>query len=135
LRERAGLVYTVGSALEAGKHRSLFRVVYGCDPPNVSKARSMVERNLREVQTIPVAAEELRRAKILLLRQITLAEASMDGIAGRLLFRSIQGLPLDEPATAAKHYRQATAVQIRDAFKKWIRPEGFVQVTVGPNPD
>ena len=43
LREKAGLVYTVGSSLEAGKHRSLFRVIYGCDPPNVSKARAMVE--------------------------------------------------------------------------------------------
>ena len=135
LREKAGLVYTVGSSLEAGKHRSLFRVIYGCDPPNVSKARAMVERNLREMQTTPVTAEELRRAKILLLRQIPLAEASMDGIAGRLLSRSIQDLPLDEPVMAAKHYRKATAAQIRDAFKKWIRPEDFVQVTEGPNPD
>jgi zinc protease len=135
LREKGGLVYTVGSSLEAGKHRSLFRVVYGCDPPNVSKARAMVARNLREMQTTPVTAEELRRAKILLLRQIPLAEASMDGIAGRLLSRSIQDLPLDEPVTAAKQYRKATAAQIRDAYKKWIRPEDFVQVTEGPNPD
>ena len=135
LREKAGLVYTVGSSLEAGKHRSLFRVIYGCDPPNVSKARAMVERNLREMQTTPVTAEELRRAKILLLRQIPLAEASMDGIAGRLLARSIQDLPLDEPVMAAKQYRKATAVQIRDAYRKWIRPEDFVQVTEGPNPD
>lgn len=135
LREKAGLVYTVGSSLEAGKHRSLFRVVYGCDPPNVSKARAMVERNLREMQTTPVTAEELQRAKILLLRQIPLAEASMDGIAGRLLFRSVQDLPLDEPIRAAKQYRKATAALIRDAFKKWIRPEDFVQVTEGPNPD
>lgn len=135
LRENAGLVYTVGSSLEAGKHRSLFRVVYGCDPPNVSKARAMVERNLREMQTLPVTSEELRRAKILLIRQIPLAEASMDGIAGRLLARSVRGLPLDEPVRAAKHYRRTTALQIRDAFKKWIRPEDFVQVTEGPNPD
>jgi zinc protease len=135
LREKAGLVYTVGSSLEAGKHRSLFRVIYGCDPPNVSKARAMVERNLSEMQATPVTVEELRRAKILLLRQIPLAESSTDGIAGRLLSRSVQDLPLDEPAMAAKHYRKATAAQIRDAFKKWIRPMDFVQVTEGPNPD
>jgi zinc protease len=135
LREKAGLVYTVGSSLEAGKHRSLFRVIYGCDPPNVSKARTMVERNLREMQTTPVTPEELKRAKILLLRQIPLAEASMDDIARRLLSRSVQDLPLEEPVKAAKHYRKTTADQIRDAFKKWIRPEDFVQVTEGPNPD
>ena len=135
LREKAGLVYTVGSSIEASKHRSLFRVVYGCDPPNVAKARAMVERNLHDMRTTSVTAEELRRAKILLLRQIPLAEASMDGIAGRLLSRSVQDLPLDEPLRAAQHYRKATAAQIRDAFKKWVRPADFVQVTEGPNPD
>jgi zinc protease len=135
LREKAGLVYTVESSLEAGKHRSLFRVMYGCDPPNVSKARAMVETNLRAMQTTPVSSEELRRAKILLLRQIPLAEASTDGIAGRLLSRSMQGLRLDEPLLAARRYREATANRIRDAFRKWIRPEGFVQVAEGPNPD
>ena len=132
LREKAGLVYTVNSSLAVGKHRSLFIVAYGCDPPNVEKARAMVERNLREMRTTLVTAEELRRAKILLLRQIPLAEASTDAIAGRLLSRAVQDLPLDEPLLAAKHYRQATAAQIRNAFKKWIRTQDFVQVTEGP---
>jgi zinc protease len=135
LREKAGLVYTVGSSIEAGKHRSVFRVSYGCDPPNVSKARAMVEQNLRKMQTTIITPDELRRAKILLLHQITLAEASMDDIAVRLLSLSIQDLPLDEPVMAAKYYRKATGAQIRDAFRKWIRPADFVQVTEGPNPD
>jgi zinc protease len=132
LREKAGLVYTVGSVIEAGKHRSLFRVFYGCDPPNVAKARAMVETNLREMQTKPVASDELRRAKILLLRQIPLSEASMDDIAVSLLSRSQQDLPLDEPLYAARHYRQTSAMQVRDAFRKWIRPADFVQIVVGP---
>jgi len=131
LRENAGLVYTVGSSLEAGKHRSVFSVFYGCDPPNVSRARTMVEHNLHDLQTTPVTTKELTRAKILLLRQLPLAEASMDGIAAGLLARSIQDLPLDEPVRAAKYYRQMTASRIRGAFKKWIRPDGFVQVTAG----
>jgi zinc protease len=135
LREKSGLVYTVRSSLEAGKHRSLFSVTYGCDPPNVSKARTIVERNLRDMQTYSVPDEELRRAKLLLLRQISLSEASMDGIAGGLLYRSIHELPLEEPMLAARHYRKATAAQVRNAFKKWIRPTGFVQITEGPTPD
>ena len=131
LRENAGLVYTVGSSLEAGKHRSVFSVFYGCDPPNVSRARTMVEQNLRDMQTTPVTAKELKRTKILLLRQLPLAESSTDAIAAGLLARSVQGLPLDEPVRAAKYYRKMTASQIRTAFKKWIRPDGFVQVTEG----
>ena len=135
LREKAGLVYHVESFIEAGKRRSLFGVSYACDPPNVAKAASMVEHNLREMQTTNVTAHELRQAKILLLRQIPLSEASMDDVAQGLLSRSIQGLPLDEPIHAAKHYRETTAEQVRNAFAKWIRPSGFVQVTMGPNPE
>jgi zinc protease len=134
LREKSGLVYTVGSAIEAGKNRSLFRISYGCDPPNVAKARAIVEKNLRNMQTTPVTSDELRRAKILLLRQITLAEASTDSIAMTLLTRSQQDLPLDEPRHAARLYRKMTARQVREAFAKWIRPADFVQVTVGPDP-
>ncbi|MRR18352.1 MAG: insulinase family protein, partial [Deltaproteobacteria bacterium] len=133
LRENAGLVYTVGSELQAGKHRSVFSVSYGCDPPNVSKARTMVEQNLRLLQTRPIKTSELKRAKILLVHQIPLANASLNSIAGGLLSRSTLDLPLDEPLRAAKRYRSMTATRVRDAFKKWIRPEGFVQVTEGPD--
>jgi zinc protease len=135
LREKAGLVYNVESFLEAGKNRSLFGVSYACDPPNVAKAASMVEYNLREMQMTDVTAHELRQAKILLLRQIPLSEASMDGIAKGLLSRSMQNLPFNEPIRAAERYRETTAKQVRNAFAKWIRPSGFVQVTMGPNPE
>lgn len=135
LREKAGLVYTVESVIEAEKKRSLLSVVYACDPPNESKARAMVERNLREMQTTPVTQEELQRAKALLVRQVSLDEASMDGIAGMLLSRSLADLPLDESVQAAGQYLKTTAEQVRDAFAKWIRPKDFVQITVGPNPE
>jgi zinc protease len=94
----------------------------------------LVERNLRELQTTPVTVEELDRAKTLLVRQIPLSEASMDGIAEGLLSRSIEGLPLDEPVHAAEQYLEATAEQVRDAFARWIRPDDFVQIIVGSNP-
>ena len=132
LRENAGLVYTVESFIEAGKTRSLFGVAYACDPPNVSRARAIVERNLRDMQTTPVSQDELRRAKTLLVRQVTLSEDSTDSIAGMLLSRSLEDLPLDESIRAAGQYVAISAEQVRDAFAKWIRPADFVQVTVGP---
>jgi zinc protease len=135
LRENAGLVYTVESFIEARKTRSLFGVFFACDPPNVSKARAIVEQNLREMQTMPVTQEELQHAKILILHRIPLSEASMDGIAEGLLSRSLEDLPLDEPIDAAERYLEITAEQVRDAFATWLRPADFVQVTVGPNPE
>ncbi len=40
LREKAGIVYSVESFIEARKNRALFGVVYACDPQNTSKARA-----------------------------------------------------------------------------------------------
>lgn len=135
LREQTGLVYSVDALLDAGKNRSIFAVLYACDPPNVSKARALVERNLRAMQQTLVTSAELQRAKTLLLRQIPLSAASTDGIAGQLLDLSLKDLPLDEPIRAAGHYLETTAAQVKAAFAKWIRPQDFVQVTLGPNPE
>jgi zinc protease len=134
LRENAGLVYTVESLLEAGKTRSTFEVFYACDPSNVAKARSLVVRNLHMMQTTPISHEELNRTKALLARQIPLAEANIEDVAEELLSLSVEGLPLNEPVHAAENYLAITPEQLRDAFAKWIRPDDFVQIIVGPNP-
>jgi zinc protease len=132
LREEAGLVYTVQSVLDVGKTRGLFEVVFACDPPNVAKARNIVEQNLKKMQTTPVTAAELRQAKTLLLRRIPLSQSGTEKIAQMLLGLSIQGLPLDEPIRAAKRYLESTAEDVQAAFSKWIRPRSFAQVSLGP---
>jgi zinc protease len=135
LREQSGLVYSVDAMLDIGKSRSVFGVFYACDPPNVSKARSLVERNLHKLQSRRVTPAELQRAKTLLIRQIPLSAASIDGIAGEFLDLSLKDLPLDEPVRAARRYLRVTAAQVQAAFAKWIRSEGFAQVTLGPEPE
>ncbi len=134
LRENSGLVYFVSSSFDIGKHRSDYSVNYGCDPPNVSKARAIVVRDLKQMQKEDVTPKELHQAKTLLLRKITLSESSVDDIAYGLLRRSIDGLPLDEPIIAARHYVKLTAGQVKAAFAKWIDTDNLVQVTEGPNP-
>ncbi|HXZ86366.1 MAG TPA: pitrilysin family protein, partial [Myxococcota bacterium] len=104
LRERAGLAYYVGSSFDVGRTRALYVASYACDPPKVSRARAIIERDLRDMQTTRVDARALRQAKALLLKRIPLAEASVDGIAGGLLERVALGLPLDEPRQAAERY-------------------------------
>jgi zinc protease len=134
LRERTGLVYAVEAILDAGKTRSIFGVFYACDPQNVSKAREIVVQDLRDMQKKQVTATELLQAKTLLLRQIPLSEASVDEVAARLLYYSLEDLPLDEQLRAARRYRAVTASQVQAAFARWIRTADFVQVTTGPTP-
>jgi zinc protease len=134
LREKHGLVYYVGVSLNAGRTRTVYSVNYACDPPNVSKARAIVVRDINQMQSTPVSPSELRQAKAMLLREIPLGESSTGRIAGGLLARASIGLPLDEPTIAAHRYMALTAPEVQAAFKKWIRTAGFTQVVEGPKP-
>jgi zinc protease len=134
LRESTGLVYSVAASLDMSKTRGAYEVQYACDPPNVSKARHIVERDLKDMQNTPPTADELEEAKALLLREIPLAESSEEAIAGGMIARAILGLPLDEPIQAAHRYVALKPEDVRAAFARWIRPEGLVQVTEGPTP-
>jgi zinc protease len=134
LREKNGLVYFVSSTFNVGLTRGVYQVAYACDPPNVSKARAMILSDLKDIQTKKVTARELHQAKVMLLRDIPLAESSVDHIANGWLSRSILGLPLDEPVRAGRIYIKLTAGDVKTAFAKWFCPEGLVQVTQGPAP-
>jgi zinc protease len=134
LREKNGLVYFVSSTFSVGLTRGEYQVAYACDPPNVSKARALVVSNLKDMQTKKVTSRELRQAKVLVLREIPLSEASIESVAQGWLSRSTLDLPLDEPTQAAYRYVKLTAGDIRAAYAKWIRPDDLVQVTQGPAP-
>ncbi len=134
LREKEGLVYYVGVSLDAGRTRAVYSVEYACDPKNVSKARAIVARDLRQMKTAPASEHELLQAKTMLLREIPLGESSISSIAGGLLYRERMGLPLDEPTVAARHYLALNAAQVKAAFAKWIRVKDLGEVVQGPKP-
>jgi zinc protease len=134
LREKSGLVYFVDSSFTVGLTRGVYQASYACDPPNVSKARAVILRDLADMQTKKVTAQELHQAKLMLLRDIPLAESSVDSIASGWLTYSALGLPLDERVHAGKIYVQLDAGDVKKAFAKWLRPDDLVQVTQGPAP-
>jgi zinc protease len=134
LRKNTGLVYSVGSTLQAGRTRGAYFIQYACDPQNVGKAAQIAVQELKSMQRTAVGADELLRAKALLLRQIPLSAASVDGIAHGLIERREFNLPLDEPEQAAQRYIELSPTDVQGAFQKWLRPEDLVRVTQGPPP-
>ncbi len=134
LRKNAGLVYSVGSFLQAGRTRGVYLIDYACDPGNVSKAANAAVREIKAMQTTAVSAAELARIKAMLVRQIPLGEASVDEIARGLIERRDLELPLDEPTIAAQRYIALGASDVQAAFAKWMRPDDLVRVTRGPAP-
>jgi zinc protease len=134
LREETGLVYSVFVDIRVDKGRATYAVEYACDPANVAKARTIVTRNIQSMRTQPVDPAELRLAKAMLLREIPLSESSLASIAQGFIRQTVLDLPLDEPMRAAHRYFAMTAEQVQAAFAKWLRPQGWVQVTEGPEP-
>jgi zinc protease len=135
LRQMTGYVYNVDVGLRAGRSRSVYSVTYACDPKNTSKARDLAVRDLADMQSSEVTPGELQQAKAMLLRQTPLAESSEDAVAGGLLARAQMDLPPDEPLRAARRYLALTAPEVKAAFQKWIRPDGFAEVVRGPAPE
>jgi zinc protease len=134
LRQVAGYVYSVDVSLGASESRATYSVTYGCNPENVSKARALIQRDLEQMRTQDVSPAELQQAKALLLRQLPLSESSEGSVAGGILGRALIGLPLDEPVEAARRYAELNADQVKAAFEKYLRPDGFVQIVRGPAP-
>jgi zinc protease len=134
IRMSAGLVYGIDSALQMGKTRGLYLVQYACDPENVGRVHDMVLEELRAMQKQPVGADELQRAKALLLHRIPLGEASYGSIARAFLERRLLGLPLDESTRAARRYLEIDAPAVQAAFAKWVRPDDLARVSRGPAP-
>ncbi len=132
LREKTGYVYNVEESFDAGRTRARLNISFGADAINVSKARALIQQDLRDMQTTSPSAGEMQQAVAMLLREIPLEQASESGIAAGLLARSVLGLPLDEPVRAAERYKSLSAEQVRAAFAKWVRPSDFVQVVQGP---
>ena len=134
LRQTNGYVYSVDVGLSASKTRATYSVTYGCDPGNTQKARALIQRDLDQMRTENVSAEELHQAKALLLRQMPLSESSENAVAEGLLGRAQIGLPLDEPTRAAKRYFELSADEVKAAFARQIRPGDLVQVVRGAGP-
>ena len=134
LRQNGGLVYFVSSSFTVGLTRGVYQSAYACDPPNVAKARTLIVNDLKQMQRENVTDRELHQAKLMLLRDIPLQQASVDQIANAWLGYVALGLPLNEPVVAGKIYIKLTADDVKTAFAKWLRPGDLVQVTQGPVP-
>ncbi|NHN88503.1 M16 family metallopeptidase [Acetobacter conturbans] len=134
LRVKTGYVYNVSSSFDWGRTRGAYSVSYGADPDKVGDARKAAIRDIRAMQKAPVTDDELTIAKSSLLRGIPLGQASLSAIAGEYLHLVELGLPLNTLDIAAHAYYKASAADVQEAFRKWIRPDDLAEIVKGPVP-
>jgi zinc protease len=133
LRQKRGLVYSVNSSLESDADRGDLRVELNASPQRVVEAVALVREELRRLQEQPVSATELQEAKVRLVSNALLDEASSSGQAKQLLDIAVNGLPLDYYRTLNERFARITAADVQRVARAYLRPESLVEVYAGPS--
>jgi zinc protease len=132
LRQKRGLVYNVYSSLEADEDRGDFRVELNASPQRVVEAVEFVRQELTRLQTQPVSATELQEAKVRLVSNALLDEASASGQAKQIMDIATNNLPLDYYRTLNERFARITAADVQRVARAYLHPSKLVEVYAGP---
>ncbi|HET6896352.1 MAG TPA: pitrilysin family protein [Candidatus Baltobacteraceae bacterium] len=132
LRTTGGLAYYAYSSMQSHKNRTTFMIQYASDPGKVNAAEQMALRDVRIMRSGKIDPARLQRGKTMLISDIPLRQQSFDGIANGFLTYAGEGLPLDQATIDARRELSASAKSVQSAFSKWIDPNAFVRVVLGP---
>ena len=133
LRQKRGLVYSVDSSIEADADRGDLRVELNASPQRVVEAVGFVRQELRRLQEQPVSQTELQEAKVKLVNNALLEEASSSGQAKQLLDIALNRLPPDYYRTLNERFARITAADVQRVAREYLRPASLVEVYSGPS--
>jgi len=132
VRVKRGLVYGAYSSLQAGRDRGTVTVTFRAVPSKVEAADAVVRAELKRMQTEPVSAEELARAKTRIIATTIDAEQATSTIAGDLMRIGQDDLPTSYYATLTKRYAKITPADVQRVSKLYFHPDNMVEVRTGP---
>jgi zinc protease len=133
LRQKRGLVYSVDSSLQANADRGDLRIELNASPDRVVEAVRFVREELTRLQDQPVSETELDEAKIRLVGNALIDEASATGQAKQVLDIGVNDLPLDYYRTLNERFARITAADIQRVARTYLRPSRLVEVYAGPS--
>jgi zinc protease len=131
LRQNAGLVYSIASRIVPRRERYELSIQYACLPANAARIGSLIDAEIKRLQTQPVGGFELSLAKASTVRQTVIDESSIGSIGQALLDSAANGLPFDQRQLDARSVLRVDAPGIQRAMASYIHPENFVRVIEG----
>lgn len=132
MRQKRGLVYSVASSVDAGRDRGDFKIEIDAPASRVVEAVDFVRSQLVTLQTHQVTQTELNDAKLRLVSDALLDEASADGEAQQLLDIGTNGLPLDYYRTLNDRFANISAADVQRVAQKYLDPTALVEIYSGP---
>jgi zinc protease len=132
LRQNAGLVYSIASRLAPRRERYELSIEFACLPANEARIGSLIDAEIRRLQTEPAGSFELALAKASTVRQTVISDSSIGSIGQALLDDAANGLPFDQRQIDARNFLRVEPRAIQSAFTAYIHSQNFVRVIEGP---
>jgi zinc protease len=132
LRQKRGLVYSVSSQIKSDPDRGDFEIQLNASPQNVEPAIAIVRDQLARLRTQRVTETELNEAKVRLVSEALLNEASANGQLNEGLEIAQNHLPLDYYSSLTQRYAGITAADVQRVAKEYLQPDRLIQVYAGP---
>lgn len=132
IREERGLAYSAYSYFVPMQRRGPFVVGLQTRNDQAEQARRIALDTVRELIAQGPTEEELQAAKNNITGGFPLRIDSNQQIADNVLNIAFYELPIDYLDTYSERVSAVTVEDIRDAFRRRVKPEQWVQVKVGP---
>jgi len=132
VRTKAGLAYSVGSVLNAGRFdRGTFFLYAQTKAESTAQAIAAMRSELARIRTAPVTARELEDAKQAFLNSFVFSFASPAQIVGRQMSLEYYGLPADFLERFRANVERVTTKDLARVARRHLRPERMVMLAVG----
>jgi zinc protease len=131
LREKHGFTYGAHSSFTLPRDAGLFTVRASVDTANTVAALREISNELQALLDQPPRADEVDKAKQLVVEELPGLAESLDGLAEAYTEVGAYGLPLDTYARLAAEVSAVTPERIYALARKLVRPEQAAIVVVG----
>ena len=133
VQERRGLVDSISGFSETPTFGDgTFAVSFVCDPANIHAAEKAVQEHLARLQTEPVTADELERAKRQKAAESIYGRETTEGLASALGSDYISTGDVDFSNTYVAGIRKVTAADIQRVARQYLRNERYTFACLRP---
>ena len=132
VREKNGLAYSIGTALQPMDKAELFAGVVSTKSQDVEQSIKIIQTEFKRMAEKGINAQELKTAKDYITGSYGLNLDKNENLAAFMVSLQIFGLPPEYLNKRNDYFKSVTLEQINAVAKRLIRPESLVFIKVGP---
>ncbi len=131
VRVRRGLAYAISSFFIPRKHSGMFEVMFQTQSSSTREAISLVQKEMKRIQTEPVSDEEMETARKYLIGSFPLRFDTQKDLAEFYAQVEYYGLGLDYPQRYPSFIESVTREDVLRVAKTYLHPDACILVVVG----